>query len=251
MNDPVRAYFDEFSPAYRENYSGPRSGKTFNFGTRLALACELAGGASGRLLDCACGTGEITCAVLDPGRFQSATIVDLSLRMLKQAETLIRGKLPRLSVRFVHSDVFSFYPSSSEGGYDLIVCLGLIAHVGRLDDLLVHLSRMLRSNGRILLQTTLADHVLTKIIRALTARRYASRHGYAISYYGHADIVAAAARVGLQIVAMRDHSIGMFLADRLFPSLNYQLEAALRGWAARYGTDAIYLLGSQADSGRS
>jgi ubiquinone/menaquinone biosynthesis C-methylase UbiE len=251
MNDPVRAYFDEFSPAYRENYSGPRSGKTFNFATRLALACDLAGGASGQLLDCACGTGEITCALLESGRFESATIVDLSPRMLKQAETLIGGKVPRLSVRFVHSDIFSFYPNANEGGYDLIVCLGLIAHVGRLDELLVHLSRMLSSNGRILLQTTLADHVLTKIVRALTARRYASRHGYAISYYHHADIVAALARAKLQIVAMRRHNIGIFLADRLFPALNYQLEAALRGWAARYGTDAIYLLRSQANAERS
>jgi 2-polyprenyl-3-methyl-5-hydroxy-6-metoxy-1,4-benzoquinol methylase len=228
--------------------SGPPSGQSFNFGRRLSLARDLAGDSSGRLLDCACGTGEITCALLESGRFQRATIVDLSPRMLEQTKALIAGKMPGLSARFVHSDIFSFYPDVNEQGYDLIVCLGLIAHVGRLDELVAHLRTMLSSNGRILLQTTLADHLGTKVIRTLTARWYASRHGYAISYFRHTDIAAAAARAGLQIVAMRRHNVGVPFADRLSPDLNHRLEVRLRSWAARYGADAIYVLGAASPS---
>jgi ubiquinone/menaquinone biosynthesis C-methylase UbiE len=241
MKDPVAAYFDKHAETHKRQFVGSGSGSSFYFQTRLKLACELAEGSAGRLLDCAAGTGEITCALLRSGRFSHATIVDISPAMLQSAKELLSSRITKGELEFIKSDVFTFKPSDSN--FDLILCLGLIAHVGRLDTLLAHLKSMLTPSGRIILQTTLTDHVGVRIVRALTARRELAHRGYRISWFSQRDIANACHVAGLQIVDMRRHSLGVPFGDRFWPWANYQLETRLQEWASRHGADAIYLLG--------
>ena len=192
------------------------------------------------MLDCAAGTGEITCALLKSGRFSHATVVDISPAMLQSANELLSAQITNTELQFVRSDVFNFKPSDS--GFDLVLCLGLIAHVGRLDILLPHLKSMVRAGGRIILQTTLTDHVGARLVRALATRRELARRGYRISWFSQRDIAEACHRAGLQIVEMRRHSLGIPFGDRLWPWANFQLETLLQKWSSRHGADAIYLL---------
>jgi ubiquinone/menaquinone biosynthesis C-methylase UbiE len=241
MKDPVAAYFDKHAETHKRQFVGSGSGASFYFQTRLKLACELAGASTGRLLDCAAGSGEITCALLESGRFPHATIVDISPAMLQSARELLSSQVTNVELKFVHSDIFNFKPS--DFGFDLILCLGLIAHVGRLDVLLPHLKSMLTPGGRIILQTTFADHRGARIVRALTARREPAQRGYRISWFSQQDIIDACRRDGLRIVDMRRHSLGVPFGDRFWPWANYQLETRLQKWSSRHGADAIYLLG--------
>jgi len=241
MNDPVAAYFDKHAETHKRQFVGSGSGASFYFQTRLKLACELAGASTGRLLDCAAGSGEITCALLESGRFPHATIVDISPAMLQIAKELLTSQITNAELEFIKSDVFTFRPSDSN--FDLILCLGLIAHVGRLDILLPHLKSMLAPGGRIILQTTLTDHVGARIVRALTTRRELAKRGYDISWYSQRDIADACRGAGLRIVEMRRHSLGIPFGDRFWPWANFQLETRLRNWSCRHGADAIYLLG--------
>src|SRR5262245_45617159 len=172
-NDPVAAYFDKLPETHQRQFEERASGANFNFQQRLTLACELGGASSGRLLDCAAGTGEITCALLKSGRFDHATVVDISPEMLQSAKDLLTSRIKNAEVEFVRSDVFNFKPTDSR--FDLILCLGLIAHTGRLDILLADLKSMLAPGGRIILQTTLTDHLGTRIVRALTSRSELAR----------------------------------------------------------------------------
>jgi ubiquinone/menaquinone biosynthesis C-methylase UbiE len=245
MNDPVAEYFDKLPETHKRQFEERASGANFNFQQRLALACELGGASSGRLLDCAAGTGEITRALLNSGRFNHATVVDVSATMLQSAKELLTSQIKNAEVEFVQSDVFNFKPSDSR--FDLILCLGLIAHTGRLDILLPHLRSMLTPNGRIILQTTLTDHVGTRIVRALTARRELARRGYRISWFSQRDVADACNDAGLRIVEMRRHSLGISFGDRLWPWANFQLETRLQKWASRHGADAIYLLAANYD----
>ena len=106
-NDPVAAYFDKLPDIHKRQFEECASGANFNFQQRLALACELGGASSGRLLDCAAGTGEITCALLKSGRFNHATVVDVSPEMLQTAKdfSLRKSKRPKLNS---FTDVFNF-----------------------------------------------------------------------------------------------------------------------------------------------
>jgi ubiquinone/menaquinone biosynthesis C-methylase UbiE len=243
MSDPVAAYFDKHAESHKRQFVGSGSGASFYFQKRLTLACELAEGSAGRLLDCAAGSGEITCALLESGRFPHATIVDISPAMLQRAKELLTSQITNAELEFIKSDVFTFRPSDSN--FDLILCLGLIAHVGRLDTLLAHLKSMLAPSGRIILQTTLTDHAGTRIVRALTTRGELAQRGYRISWFSQRDIADACHAVGLRIVEMRRHSLGIPFGDRFSRWANFQLEKRFQKWASRHGADAIYLLGAK------
>ena len=242
-NDPVAAYFDKLPETHKRQFEQRASGANFNFQQRLRLACELGGASSGRLLDCAAGTGEITCALLKSGRFNHATVVDVSPAMLKSAKDLLTSQIKNAELEFVQSDVFNFKPTDS--GFDLIVCLGLIAHTGRLDILLPHLRSMLAPGGRIILQTTLTDHLGARVVRALTARTELTRRGYRISWFSQQNISDACDRAGLRILEKRRHTLGVPFGDRLWPWANFHLESRVEKWASRHGADAIYLLGAR------
>jgi len=242
-NDPVATYFDKLPETHKRQFEEYASGANFNFQQRLALACELAGASSGRLLDCAVGTGEITCELLNSGRFNHATVVDISSEMLQSARELLTSQIKNAEVEFVQSDVFNFKPSGS--GFDLILCLGLIAHTGRLESLLQHLKSMLASGGRIILQTTLINHFGMRIVRALSSRRELAQRGYRISWFSEQDITDACRITGLQILEKRRHALGIPFGDRMWPWLNFQLEKGLQGWSTRHGADAIYLLATK------
>ena len=241
-NDPVAAYFDNLPETHKRQFEERASGANFNFQQRLALACELGAASSGRLLDCAAGTGEITCALLKSGRFNHATVVDVSPAMLQGAKDLLTSQIKNAECEFVQSDVFNFTPSGL--GFDLVLCLGLIAHTGRPDILLSHLRSMLMPGGRIILQTTLTDHFGTRIVRVLSSRGELARRGYRISWFSERNISEACDRAGLRIVDTRRHILGFPFGDRLWPSANFQLETRLQKWASRHGADAIYLLGA-------
>ena len=241
-NDPVATYFDKLPETHKRQFEERASGANFNFRERLKLACELGNMSSGRLLDCAAGTGEITCALLNSGRFSHATVIDLSPTMLRSAKELLTAQIKNSDLEFVQSDIFSFKPTDSR--FDLILCLGLIAHTGRLDILLSHLKSMLTPGGRIILQTTLTDHLGTRVVRALTSQSELAQRGYRISWFSQRDICAACDRAGLRILATQRHSLGVPFGDRLWPWANFQLETQLKKWASRHGADAIYLLGA-------
>jgi cyclopropane fatty-acyl-phospholipid synthase-like methyltransferase len=160
--------------------------------------------------------------------------------MLQSAKQLLTSEVTNAELEFVQSDVFNFKPSHSR--FDLVLCLGLIAHTGRLDILLPHLKSMLTPRGRIILQTTLTDHLGTRMVRALTSRSELARRGYRISWFSRQDIAEACDHAELQILETRRHSLGVPFGDRLWPWANFQLETRLQKWADRHGADAIYLL---------
>jgi hypothetical protein len=103
---------------------------------------------------------------------------------------------------------------------------------------------MLMPGGRIILQTTLTDHLGTRIVRALTSRSELARRGYRISWFSQQNISGACDRAGLRILETRRHTVGFPFGDRLWPWANFQIETRLEKWASHHGADAIYLLGA-------
>lgn len=246
--DAVQQFFTGTATDYSKLFLHRRSGSNFGFRERLVLATQMTAGISGRLLDSACGSGEITTAILGSGRFTRATIVDLSPRMLALAQQRMAMDLKEVrieKVEFKSSDIFEFAAQPQAEPFDLILCLGLIAHTGRLDTLLAGLKKLLTPDGKILLQSTLLDHAGTKITRALTSERYYRRQGYRISYFRHQDIVQTASNAGLEAVAVRRFTFGFPFGDRLSAGINYLLEKKMQRWAKLHGAEALYLFQNQ------
>ena len=245
----VEQYFSGHAQDYSQLFLQKRSGCNFTFRERLNLATAIARELSGNLLDCACGSGEITSAILSSGRFTRATIVDLSPRMLEVTKELLRKEPPRVrdvEIEFRCADIFQYCHQGQSGTFDLILCLGLIAHTGQLDKLLGGLKMLLSPKGKILLQSSLLDHAGTKVVRVLTSGRYRRRHGYSISYFRHRDILQTAQAAGLEAVAVERFAFAFPFGDRLSAEINYRLERLMQTWAKSHGAEALYLLQSPA-----
>jgi SAM-dependent methyltransferase len=244
MSEEVRKFWEQTAVSYTGNYADKRCGTNHNFRTRLALAGTMAKGFGGRLLDCATGSGEITGAVLEAGHFTDADVVDISQPMLDLSRERLRSLETKVRMRWVCADIFNFFESQPpEPRYGLVLCLGLIAHTGRLEKLLGLCGERLTEGGGILLQTSLLDHAGTRFLRWFSARRHERKKGYGIQYYAHADIEQAVAGAGLGIRAMRRFVVGLPYGDRLSARLNYLLEKGGERWATRHGMDALYLIG--------
>jgi SAM-dependent methyltransferase len=247
LNSPVQDFFDGEACRYAEHFLPRKSGRAVVFKTRLALACELSRECSGRLLDCATGTGEISAAIYDSGRFCDATFVDISSEMLRQAQSRL-SDCPGRNLRFVQADIFHYLTDLDRiAKFDLIVCLGLIAHTGRLEQLLRSVRARLADGGRFLMQTSLVDHWGNRLWRLLLDRRATRRHGYAFSYYTQDQIAEAVRRAQLTIFAVRRYGVGLPFLEKMAPRANYQIEVNFSSWASRNGAEAIYVLGKSGD----
>lgn len=243
--EAVRKLFTDTSQEYAGLFLSRKTGKNFIFRQRLALATAAVRETSGRVLDCATGSGEITASIHATRKFDGATVLDLSPKMLELASHRVKKEISgqnATAVEFVCDDVFRFAEENAHRKYDLVLCLGLIAHTGRLPVLLRLLRRLLAPDGVVLLQTSLADHPGSRVERFFSAGRYFRKHGYRINYFRHQDIAAACSDAGLKIAACRRYGLGIPFGDRLWSWGNYQLERIFQRWADLHGAEAIYLL---------
>ncbi|QDT55248.1 ubiquinone/menaquinone biosynthesis methyltransferase [Caulifigura coniformis] len=241
-NSPQAAVFQERAAHYADFYSDKKSSITYNFHRRLEIASDFASGFSGALLDCASGTGEVTESILSSGRFREATVVDLSTNMLQQARQRLERHEGKIRFDFVNQDIFSFRPTNVSGSYNLILCLGLIAHTGRLEELLRHLGAMLAPGGGILLQSSLSGHVGNRLKTMWTGRRSEQQEGYKISYFRLDDIEKGVEAAGLTIRRQQRYRLGIPFANRIWPAGVYGAERLLDVVARRIGGEAVFLL---------
>lgn len=246
LNNPVQDFFDAEAGRYAEQFLPRKSGRAVVFQTRLALACQLSRGCPGRLLDCATGTGEISESIYASGRFCDATFVDISSEMLRQAQSRL-SHCPGRNLHFVQDDIFRYLIGLANAKFDMIVCLGLIAHTGRLEELLDSIRPHLADGGRILLQTSFADHWGNRLWRLVMDRRATRRHGYTFSYYTQRQISEAVHQAQLTILAVRRYAVGFPFLEKVAPWANYQFEMNFSSWASRNGAEAIYVLGKPGD----
>jgi SAM-dependent methyltransferase len=241
--DAVRELFTGTSQEYASLFLARKTGKNFIFRRRLTLATAAARAASGQLFECATGSGEITAAILATGKFEGATILDLSSKMLELSGNRIKNNPAiKTKVELICEDIFLFSKENTQRKYDLIICLGLIAHTGKLELLLSQLRELLTKDGVILLQSTLLDHPGARLERFLSEEQYFKKHGYRINYFRHRDIEAAVAGARLKITACKRYALGLPFGDRLWGWGNYQLERIFQWWADNHGSEAIYVL---------
>jgi len=131
----------------------------FDIKLRAEIVKELIGiPENADILDLGCGDGSISL------QFQFTnnhlTLVDLSENMLEQARLKIQpGYHDRIDL--FQADVNSF---STEKKYDLILAMGLLAHVDSVKETIEKIAMLLKKNGRCLLQITDQDQACSKIL---------------------------------------------------------------------------------------
>jgi cyclopropane fatty-acyl-phospholipid synthase-like methyltransferase len=142
--------------------------KTFGIRIRQELVQDFLGAEPlGHVLDLGCGDGSLSLPLAP--RAASLTLVDLSRAMLRLAEDAVPPTV-RPKVHFFRGDYATVRTTGR--AYDVVLAIGLLAHVPAPAELFRVLSEAAVPGGRLLLQLSSATHPLVRLGHVLRRSRY-------------------------------------------------------------------------------
>lgn len=129
------------------------------------------------VLDIPCGTGAISIPLLP--RIEKLTLIDISSNMLSIAEKAVpaqfKNKAELINKNFFDCDL-------PEQSYDLVLCLGLLAHIDSPEKLMNKLCSLVKPGGMLIIQNTNSKHFYSYLIRAyLGLKNIISKQPYALN----------------------------------------------------------------------
>lgn len=145
------------------------------------------------ILDIGCGDGSLSLQFL--AEAQHVTLVDLAKAMLLRAEAKIPADLSP-KVTLVNVDLMEFAPPEPA---DVVICIGVLAHVERLGPAIQKLASMTKVGGRCVLQITDQDRVAGRIQGAV------SRGRYPLQSIGISGLLKLASPAGFRLCQRADH----------------------------------------------
>ena len=192
-----------------------------------------------RILDIGCGDGSISIPLLKPG--VRLTLLDISGSMLANARHRIPPGLES-SVDFVNQD---FLEASLPGGYDLILCIGVFAHVGSPSAVVQKIGSLLAPGGCVIAESTDPDHIVTRVSRVYSRVRekLATPATYKLKALSAEQVTEMFAGQRLELSAMYRYSLPLPGMTRLLSEQSlYRLNWILFG---RYPNGKNAILGNE------
>lgn len=111
-----------------------------------------------KLLDIGCGDGSLSLQYLKDSN--QLTLVDISDKMLEKVQEKIPGKLDG-NINLVNA---SFEAINDEEKFDVIICVGVIAHVPDVDALFTKIKNILKPGGALIIETTPTPYPIGKLL---------------------------------------------------------------------------------------
>lgn len=151
--DRVRSLFD-----HRENYLDKRQ---LDIRLRTETVGKLLEGKTFvDMLDIGCGDGSISAPLLTASRH--LTLLDISTAMLSLARSRVPDELAS-RVTVVNQDFMQ--AKFKKNAFDLIICLGVLAHVASPAEVIAEVVSVLKPGGTLILECTDAYHPMGRINR--------------------------------------------------------------------------------------
>lgn len=230
--DEVRERFEE---------PGFYLGKPFGVAVRAILVRRLLGQLDGAtLLDIGCGDGSLSLQFASPKN--RLTLIDLSKAMLERARgNVTQGLEP--TVKLLQMDFRAF---DSPGAFDVVLCIGVLAHVDSIDDAVRKVASFLKPGGRAIFQITDSNTFVARIHSS--AQKLKSWMGRDVGYQTNSmtlhGLHEVLARSAFQILDERRYSLilpgmGKLPNNWLF---RYQLASLDRPSLGRLGMDVVLLV---------
>ncbi|MHB8464784.1 MAG: class I SAM-dependent methyltransferase [Acidimicrobiales bacterium] len=149
------------------------------------------------ILDLGCGSGELSAGLASPAAL--VTLVDISPTMIERASSVHSLRVG--VTRAVTQDVVEFRPTQV---FDLVLCIGLLAHVDDVGACLARAAGCTAQGGRLVVQLTNPNALAGRLMLAAANRRSRRRRrGHELSRLTEDDLVRQLARHGLVLVSRR------------------------------------------------
>jgi 2-polyprenyl-3-methyl-5-hydroxy-6-metoxy-1,4-benzoquinol methylase len=178
-----------------------------------------------RILDIGCGDGSLSLPLLC-GQTR-LTLLDVSSAMLSLARGRVRPELIP-NVDFVNED---FLTASLDGQYDLILCVGFLAHVSSAVRAIAKIASLLEQGGCVIAQVTDRRHPLTRALEAYgTMRSLFIPAPYSPTNLSAEEVVEMFAREGLELTDAYRYSLPVPGMPKIIGEhLTYRLTRYLHG----------------------
>jgi 2-polyprenyl-3-methyl-5-hydroxy-6-metoxy-1,4-benzoquinol methylase len=165
-----------------------------------------------RILDVGCGDGSISIPLLNAQN--RLTLLDVSDRMLAKALSQVSPQLLG-NVGTINED---FLSASVEAGYDLITCIGVLAHVESPELVIMKTASLLRPGGLLILECTDADNFTNQLTLFVGRIRNLFRNGkgYRTRLNSADDIVRMANGQGLNLLSVYRYNVALPLMGKVF-----------------------------------
>jgi SAM-dependent methyltransferase len=206
---------------------------------RSLIVKDLVGDIGGcRILDLGCGDGSISAQFL-PGK-NRVTLVDRSAGMLERAKRNVPDEHAS-QVEFVHGDIVDLTPRAP---YDLVLCIGVLAHVDSVERIIEKVANLVKPDGRAVFQISDDSQPLVRLGNWVSAASsVAGRSSLSYKRMTLRDVIFIAARHRLALLRHRRHLLllpGMarLLGRWLIP---YDLFISDTRSLAKHGCDAIFI----------
>lgn len=229
--EEVRRYFEN---------TGIYLGKDYKVELRSLVVKELLGDLDrSKILDVGAGDGRISLQFLSEA--SRITMIDISKNMLEIAKSNTPEVL-RSRVSFINADIEQYELNEQ---YDVVFCLGVLAHVASVGGTVEKMADVLTEGGRCIMQITDAEQMLGKLHNRYNAWVRSIRKGaiHQVNRTTISQIVALGARNGLQLVSSKRYSLLLPGMGRLPNRWLFKFEHFIvqHPWLSRYGSGAILL----------
>ncbi|MBI3518177.1 MAG: class I SAM-dependent methyltransferase [Bacteroidetes bacterium] len=195
------------------------------------------------VLDMPCGTGTISLPLLD--RTDKLTFIDISSNMLSMAEKNT-PTASKQKVIYINDDFFNI--DIPDNSYDLVICLGLLAHVNSPEQLLHKLSRIITPGGLLIIQNTDAAHFYSYLIHGyLKLKSLISKQLYKLNQVKGSFVEHQLETQGLKKIKTYRYNQSFLGFSNLFSNeKKYSMTRNFFGYAdnnkhAGWGSDVTYL----------
>ena len=148
--DKVKVFFNR--PDYLENSSDRIVVRS------LVVQNFLGGIENSEILDIGCGDGSLSLPMLNESN--RLTLVDISENMMERVKARVPPHLSK-NVTLIND---SYAAISDDEKFDIILCVGVIAHVPTVDDLFQKISTLLKPGGFLIIETTPNPFPLGKLL---------------------------------------------------------------------------------------
>jgi len=195
------------------------------------------------VLDMPCGNGFIS--LKNSKQFTALTLVDFSENMIALAKQIAeQEKVTHVS--FYCGDIFETNFNNKE--FDLIISLGILAHIDDVDKFLNYIQSKVKKGGAIIIQNTNSNHFYSKLIRLyLGVRKLLGKDKYTLNKVPASRVENSFKKAGFSCQKVFRYNQSFIGFSKLFSNdKKYELTRKWFGNAAHnknasLGSDYIYL----------
>ncbi len=202
--DRVRSVFDR-----RENYLNKRQ---LDIRLRTETVNTLIGSKTySNILDIGCGDGSVSVPLLNPNT--NLTLLDISKEMLSFARERVPDNL-QSHVKFLNQD---FMEAHFDKPFDLIICLGVLAHVASPPAIIAKIFSVLEPGGTLMLECTDGFQILGRINRLYNHAVWLFRPPkYRLNVLSAREVLRTAENQGLKSTAIFRYGLPLPGMGRFF-----------------------------------